>query len=339
MGDKKSAKQKAFQKKRGFKLLKRRRKRASKRKSIDLSILIEKVRNEEIIENFNVLVAPVIFSFVDNTNEVLNYFNAARQSVNRGRPVFFNISNIEELSADSIALLMAHLNERKSRRAGFGGDAPQKEKLQRMFRESGIYDYVTSMGKKEASPKNKLWKHSSDNQVQSIMAGQAMEMCKKVLPKSKHESVLDPLYNLLIEAMSNTINHASPENIKDLNWCLYTYTDEFEKCMKYCFVDLGVGIFKSANFKAYRRTFSNIFQGTVFLVKALFKGDLYSSRETDNDISGKGIKQILSCAEIDEFKRLIIITNDVRIDIKARSTSELSNSFNGTCIYWEVNYV
>ncbi|GAB3869904.1 hypothetical protein GCM10028824_17720 [Hymenobacter segetis] len=288
-------------------------------------------------KSYKVLVAPENFSFIENTNEVLNYFNASRNLITKANPVYLDISKISNLTPDTIALLMAKLSEKASKKAGFSGNAPTKPALKKLFIESGFYDYVKSNGTKVASQTNKLWKHSTNNEVVSQIAGNAKKACKDLLISDSNNEVSDPLYNLLVEAMSNTIHHAQKNNTLDgLNWWLYYYLDENTNTLKYSFIDLGIGIFKSANFNTFRKAFSYVYKGNMFLVKPFLDGQITSSRENDNEISGKGVRQILSCSALPEFKRFIIITNDVKIDVKTQQSEELDTNFEGTFIYWEV---
>jgi hypothetical protein len=283
------------------------------------------------------LVAPENFSFLENTNEVLAYFNEAKALSSRNISAFFDISDIQNLSPDAITLLMAYIGEKKKRNVRYGGNAPNDPAYKKMFMESGLYDYVLSQVNKEVSPYNRLWKASSNNEVQGFIAGQALELCKKILHKDSYDDVLDPLYNLLVEAMSNTINHADPLEVRRENWWLYSYIDESSSTIKFCFVDLGVGIFRSAKFTQLIQALSGIYLGTQVLVQALFEGRIGSSRKIDQSISGKGVKQILTCGQIKHFKKFNIITNDVIIDVKSQSSILLNQHFSGTCLYWEIS--
>lgn len=286
------------------------------------------------------LVAPERFSFINNTNEVLAYFNNAITLIRKKTRIYYDFTRLRELTPDSITLLSALFGYNYHKNVYFGGDAPISPKLQKLFTGSGLYDHLNSIGKKSISPKNKLWRHSSKNEVVGRMAGEAMEMCKNHLSGKIYSSLSNQLYNLMVEAMSNTIHHAEPHKSNkrsNINWWLFVYIDD--NVTKYCFVDLGVGIFKSANFNRYRKAISNLYQGNQHLVEPFLNGEITSSRQIDNEISGKGIRQILSCATIPEFIKFYIITNDLVINIKTRESELLFENFNGTCIYWEIGNV
>ena len=281
--------------------------------------------------------APKDFSFVDNPQNVLSYFNQITDFVCDNQPVNIDIREIETLTPDTIILLIAKLSDKKSKRVGLSGNAPKEPILHRMFLESGLYNFVKSKGAKPIAPNNKLWKHSTNNQVKGEMAGQATEICKIMFAKNNIIYDSDNLYNLLVEAMSNTINHAD-SNKHQMNWWLYYFIDEVNEKIKYSFIDLGIGIFKSANFDSYRKLFNIFLTGNELLVKPFLEGKIISSRENDNEISGKGVKQIISCAELSEFINFTIITNDIKINVKTKASESLNANFDGTLIYFEISY-
>lgn len=280
--------------------------------------------------------APQNFSFVNNTNEVLTYFNDVRDFIKEKQSVNLNISEITHLTPDTITLLMAKLSEKESRKVVLHGNAPVNPTLKKMFIESGLYNYVNSMGKKQVSQKNKLWKHSTNNEVKGEMTADAIKACKDLFKLKGINYDTDSLYNLLVEAMSNTMNHADGK-ISNLDWWLYYYLDEENNTLKFSFIDLGIGIFKSASFNSYKNIVKHVYQGNLLLVKPFLEGKIISSRKTDKEISGKGVQQIIDCAKLHEFKKFIIISNDVKIDVKSKDGEEISDNFEGTFIYFEIS--
>ena len=283
------------------------------------------------------LETPPNFSFIDNSDEVVKYFNIVKNNVESDQPVRIDISKITNLSPDIIILQIAVLKDRKSMSVGIIGNAPEDPNLRKIFIESGLYNFVKSRGKKRVADNNKLWKHSTNNQVKGEIAGEAAAVCKNLFKQNGINYDTDNIYNLLVEAMSNTINHADKKKA-NINWWLYYFIDESEKTIKYSFIDLGIGIFKSASFDSYRRIANIFVPGNGLLVKPFLEGKIISSRENDNDISGKGVKQIINCAENPEFTKLTIITNDQMINVKDKTHQSLNHNFDGTFIHFEILY-
>lgn len=280
--------------------------------------------------------APSRFSFINNTNAVLLYFNDISDFISKKQSVNVDISEIKELSPDVITLMMAKLSEKRSKKVGLKGNAPKNPVLKKMFVESGLYNFVTSFGRKTVSLNNKLWKHSTNSTVKGEIAAQAAKACKEMFLANGINYDTDSLYNLLVEAMSNTLNHANNNN-PNVNWWLYYYHDQASNTLKYSFIDLGIGIFKSASFDSYKEVIKHVYQGNKILVKPFLEGKIISSRKTDHAISGKGVRQIINCAKLPEFKAFLIITNDLKINIKTQQSEELNSNFAGTFIYFEIS--
>lgn len=318
---------------------KRRTKKWKKRKAYNK--LQRRLQIHKYIERVNKgvinLEAPPNFSFIDNSEEVVKYFNMVKDNVESDQPVRIDISKITNLSPDIIILQIAVLKDKKSMRVGINGNAPEDPNLRKIFIESGLYNFVKSRGKKRVADNNKLWKHSTNNQVKGEIAGEAVAVCKSLFEQNGINYDTDNIYNLLVEAMSNTINHADTKKA-NINWWLYYFIDENEKTIKFSFIDLGIGIFKSASFDSYRRIANIFVPGNSLLVKPFLEGKIISSRENDNEISGKGVKQIINCAENPEFTKFTIITNDQMINVKDKTNQSLSHNFDGTFIHFEVSY-
>lgn len=288
--------------------------------------------------------APNNFSLINNTDEVIKYFHDIRKFINKKVPVFLDISEITNLTPDSIALQMAELSVKKNEKIGMVGNAPNDPKLKKMFEESGLYDHVFSSNKRINGINNRLWKHSSDNNVKGEIAGKAIEVCRDKFNANNKFFDTDSIYNLLVEAMSNTKTHAKKvkensdkKNQDNVNWWLYYYIDEEKSIIKYSFIDLGIGIFQSASFNDYRKKISNVF-GNEFLIKPFLEGKIVSSRKNDHEISGKGVRQIMQCSSLQEIVKFYIISNDLKIDVKNQSGIKLSTNFAGTFIYFEISY-
>lgn len=142
----------------------------------------------------------------------------------------------------------------------------------------------------------------------------------------------EPLYDILIECMSNTNNHASPDNDGKCNWWLYVYNEPGTNITSYSFLDLGVGIFKSAVVQNYIK---QLFKGSTIykninLVEELLNGKIQSRIDEDKEIRGKGIPQIVSYAKLETFKEFYLITNDVKINIKTGVKIQLDFNLSGT---------
>lgn len=300
-------------------------------------------RNEEYVAQqnyqakpFTAHKAPSRMNFIDNTDEVLEYFNDAKSLFEKKEKVEFDIKEIQELTPDTITLMIAKLKDDSFTNKGqFKGEAPKDPTLRKLFMESGFYNFVATSKQNKEKTKNLLHKEA-DYKVRPNIAKQAC------IFGMKHSlgisSPFEPLYEILVECMQNTNNHASANEEEKIKWWMFVYNCEETQTAKYSFLDLGVGIFESIIVKNYINKAAKklgVLPNTHF-VEDLLNGKIQSRIEKDNEIRGKGIPQIVAHSAFDEFKEFKIITNDVKIDLKKRTHEKLRNKFSGTFYYWEL---
>lgn len=282
--------------------------------------------------------APSDFSFVDNTDTVITYINECKQLLHNKEKVVIDIENVEKLSPDAIALLAACANDSSfsGRYGRIAGNAPKNPKLNKLFIESGFYKFVSSSALMKSAQKREgnLLHKESHFKVQPDIAKQACLYGTKHVYSS--ETPLPELYEMIIEAMSNTNNHANKKNSGTTKWWLYTYNDPSGTTC-YSFVDLGVGIFDSLPVNLYKKAVKNIgLTHNVDLVPDLLDGKIKSREKIDNNIRGKGIPQIARNSQQGIFGKSYIISNDVKIDLIHKSAEKLKSNFQGTFLYWEL---
>lgn len=290
-------------------------------------------------KDYTNLEAPKNFSFIDNTNEVLEFFIKCKSLLHKKEKVQCDLSHITSLSSDAIALLAACANDESflGKRGSIRGNAPKDPVLLRLFIESGFYNHVKSAKKIKSAHKSdmNLFHQESNYQVQSDVAKRACILgTEHVFGSAKPFS---DLYEMLIESMSNTNNHASHNTKVDhYKWWLYTYNAPGGRTM-YTFIDLGVGIFDSIPVQTFKSV--QKFLGIVKnedLVKDLLDGKIKSREKVDNNIRGKGIPQITTNSSSPRFARACIISNDVKIDLKNKTAETLNSDFSGTLLFWEL---
>ena len=304
-------------------------------------------RNDKVIANKNYEAksyikhkAPLNMSFIDNTDEVLDYFNKAKKLFNKKEKIDFNIKEITKLSPDAITLMIAKLNDTKNFTKGgkYRGGAPKDEKLKKVFEESGFYNFVATSKQNKGLGKNLLHKEKG----QEVRPEIAKSACIAGIRHSlKTSEPFEPLYEIIIECMQNTNNHASSNEEEEIKWWMFVYNDKETGISKYSFLDLGVGIFESITVKNYINKVAKkmgVLPNTHF-VKDLLDGNILSRIEKDKEIRGKGIPQIVEHSKFKKFKEFKIITNNVKIDLKNKSHKKLKNNFSGTFYYWELQNI
>ena len=283
--------------------------------------------------------APKDFSFVDNTDAMIRYLNDCEKVLHKSKKIIIDISKIETLSTDAIALLVACVNDRNfsGRYGQISGNAPIKKELANLFVESGFYKYVETDNRTlkytEKADENLLHKESHIK-VQSDLAKKACML--GTMHVFNTSSPFPTLYEMLIESMSNTNNHANKGERGKTKWWLYVYNAPNNKTC-YSFVDLGVGIFDSIPVAIYKQVAKMLnITHNADLVKDLLDGKIKSREKVDQNIRGKGIPQIARNSESDKIGRAYIISNDVKVNLKTKSSERLKDNFKGTFLYWEL---
>lgn len=303
---------------------------------------IAKKRQKEISDKhkkapFKDHKAPNNFSFIYNTNEVLRYFNDAKNHFKQKNNVTFDISEVTEMTPDTIGLLVANINDPKFIKTGSSrGNAPNNPKLNKIFTESGFGEYVSgSGGFKRSQPGNFLHKEVNQKVVPQLAKNVCILGLNHVFSKSKP---FPPLYEILIECMSNTHNHASLKQQGECRWWLYVYNNPETQSTSYTFIDLGVGIFKSAHIDGYVKKIlrKTGITSNLELVDDLLEGKIHSRIEKDRDIRGRGIPQIVNHSKNPFFREFYIITNNVKINLTNGDSVLLEENFSGTFLHWEL---
>lgn len=310
-----------------------------KRRKRNHKILIHttKVRKSKQIKKVPIpLIAPKNFSLIDNTNEVLAYFSESERVLKSKENIILDVSDVDILTPDTLLLMIASINDKDFIHGSIvSGNAPKKPDLLKLFTESGFYDHVKTSGRFAISKENLLHKEVNKKVVSQVAKEASLTGIRHVFG---NEKPFEQLYEILVECMSNTNNHADLHTRGKCNWWLYAYNIPNEKITSYSFLDLGVGIFESAVVKNYIK---NLAKGTflyrnINLVNDLLSGKLQSRTEEDNEIRGKGIPQIVEHSKSNHFKKFYIIANDVLIDLKTGGREQLKHRLNGTFLYWEL---
>ncbi|MDI1293147.1 MAG: hypothetical protein PSV18_10435 [Methylobacter sp.] len=278
--------------------------------------------------------APDDFSLINNTEATIRYFNSAQAELKKHNRILFDISHIKTLTTDAIAVQIAKIKDTSfHKNNGILGNGPNDKNLNKLFLQSGFYDYVNTNGQKPINNKKLLIHEITNNRVEPDIAKNACLLGLK--HTFGNEYIFEPLYDILIEVMQNTNNHAG--NTRGIyDWWLHVYNHEDSSKTSYTFLDLGVGIFESLPVQSYKRDFLELLglSSNLDLVPKLFAGEIKS--RTARPERGKGIPQVFECAQDKTFDKFILISNDIYADLKNKIYKRMSADFIGTLYYWEI---
>ena len=282
-----------------------------------------------------ILKTPEKLNFIERTDELIDYFKDAKECLKNSVPIAMDISHVTEMTPDSIAFFVSQITSLRNYKAKIIGNEPINVNTQKIFRESGFYKFVKSKIKHKGADGNLMHKESNYMVVPHIAANGTRLSLEN---GNYDENETEAIYNIFIELMSNTHHHANLTNYGITKWWLYVYSDKATNVTSICFLDLGVGIFKSIVVKSYIRKIKRTlgFTHNIDLVDDLINGNIASRIEADNEIRGKGIPQITSYSTLPIFKSFYMITNNVKVDFKKNTKYKLHNNFAGTLFYFEL---
>jgi hypothetical protein len=284
---------------------------------------------------FRTLSAPKNFSLIDNADETLSYFRDAYEWLRDRKRVRFDLSGIERMTPDAIALLVANVN---SKAFTFGrpvaGNAPDDPVARTMFEQSGFLEHVEEHNFGQRERKQLLVHRITFNKVENQEAKNAGRFASSHLFGDGRK--IRPLYEVLIECMANTNNHASTSRRGFYDWWLFVYNDPAVRRTVFTFLDLGVGIFESLPMKAFWKDplRSMGITGNLSVLPKLLGGEICS--RTGRIERGKGIPRINEHATGGTFSRFVMIANDVYADLVSSSSRYLKEPFHGTLFVFEI---
>lgn len=278
--------------------------------------------------------APFDFSIINNPDESLRFFKKAEKQLHDKTKTLLDLSQIKTLTPDAITLLVANVKSTEfHHRTIIKGNAPYDPDLRKLFVQSGFYDHVKSDMPKNVANSYLLHKRTF-NKVEPDIAKEACMI--GINHTFENQTICEPLYEILIECMSNTNNHADLNSKGIYDWWLFVYREPYTKVTSYTFLDLGVGIFESLPVLFYKKVLLNTkILSNINLVDDLTSGKIKS--RTDQPERGRGLPQIFTNAQFPSIKNFKLISNDVFADFSTNYKRKLNKSFSGTLYYWELH--
>jgi len=304
-------------------------KRREKRKKKRLENLNEKKWKKIIFYKRN---PPKNFSLINNTNNVLSYFEKYEKEVWSIRAIDFDLWNISNLSFDAVAFLLVKVNE-FSKEVLIKWLPPKNPSLNKLFKESDFYSFVSSnLNINDIEIKAKAINHKSSKIVSPEIAWAISDYIDSWIDiiTRKH------FYSTLIECMQNTNNHAW-----ECNWWVFIH-DNTEKWIKeICFIDLWIWILWSLNTKF--ENFKDIiwpFLWNAYNIDKifwLFKWKWWWIESiTKEKKRWNWLKDIYNFSQNLNVREFIVITNDIKINLKNNNSQKLKYNFKWTLYYWEI---
>lgn len=287
---------------------------------------------------------PCNFSFLNNTEETIGFFNEMIQLINQNRKnqfeIFIDIKNVENLTIDALMYLLSIINNMKNvfkRRISIKGNTPLDSNINLLFKESGFFNYVKSTNIIPIYKNSNTIQIISGKDADTVIARRISDFVSEKLGMTRSQCSF--IYVMMIELMSNTYKHAYANNTMNKicnKWYCFCKYDHTEQIVSFTFMDVGAGIPTTVRKKfAEKLDFLKLKAENRYVISAL-EGQFRTS--TSLAYRGKGLPRIHETCQSRKIRNMRIITNkaDVSDDGDVIKGCELSKPLRGTLYYCEL---
>lgn len=314
---------------------------------VRFTIKFANIRDGDVNKNNKVATvkAPTICSLIDQPENTIRFFREAESAYSSGKNVIYDLSQCTRFTDTSIALLTAHLKDRNINKGRISNLVyPIDSSCEKKLKQRGVLKKFSENAEEIAFNDHKVTK-VSNTIVANYLAKELSDKVSNYLFGEGRQ--LKSLYSILIELMANTNNHADLHDRGSFPWWISIYNEPELKKIKFVFIDLGMGIFKSIPVKQYmvnnplniltlEATNHTIIRGLKIsqIFTALSTGKITSS--TGDPARGRGIPLISKHAQSGVFSAFKLISNDAYIDMTTQETSVMNENFSGTLFFFEL---
>ena len=290
--------------------------------------------------------APTNFSILDNRNSIIEYFNTIKRMLNQKEYTRMILREVTSIDLPTLCLLGAFMLDRNTKSEYLEVTSPfSNSAAYRFFKEAQFENMIIK--KRRPDFNSGAFLSRSKDGVDDRVIGDILTKTVNYFGENNRQRLRD-IHPIIIEIVTNTADHASPDKNHTLPWIVNTYETKDsngKKIKQYCIIDMGVGIYETLIDKANSQQQGKSLWHTIikrensqgeFFRQAIPKG--LQSRTALRQ-RGKGIKYIYDIVSKDGmYKRFEIITNKTKVNLVNLGSVERDSSENlpATIYYWEV---
>ena len=272
----------------------------------------------------------------DEPDKTVGFFNELRASLShRQNRVFINLQSVERVSSDALLLMRAAIDEYAGVYASVGGNMPTKPDVAAKFRQSGFFAGFAQPPGPLPEPSGMI-RRKSNNRVNSDIAGDLVKFA--VDHAAVPSEIADASYKSFVELMANTHNHAAASQGRGARpghrerWSASAYCEG--NTAYFTFVDLGVGILRSAAPRGFLRSvgMSLAGYGEPKLLGDVFQGIIGASSSIPG--RGFGLPTMRSSAQAGRLPHLRVLTSSTIGDVADLDFLTTKTQLRGTVFRW-----
>ncbi|AHJ12994.1 hypothetical protein [Sulfurospirillum multivorans] len=279
--------------------------------------------------------APTIFSIINNQIEMLNFFKDIKRNMNENCNLFIDMERVTLVTTDAIIYMLLFFDNLKEIYPNFklNGNFPKDEKSKILLFHSGFLEKVFKTKNPYDQIKHKaILKIETGTDTNATLAGDIITFALNSLNEAPSYSSRRS-YRNIIEAMSNTNNHAYEKNEKVKKWYLMALYDEESNKVSFSFLDSGHGIISTVKKKNFEKLG---LISHISILESVLNAETHNNRsQTELIQRGKGLPSIYASFKSGYTDNLVIISNKAFLDAKNNQRIKLKHSFDGTLISWD----
>ncbi|MDX9697625.1 MAG: hypothetical protein RBT49_17670 [Bacteroidales bacterium] len=302
--------------------------------------------------------APENLSICGNSGPTIGYFQKYIRHLKNNKAnfydtLFFDVSNIKTLTIDALMYLLAIIKNfdykikyfKKSKKEQskypkyselkikkISGNLPNDPSIRTKFLMSGFLNYVSIPDK----PVEKAFDNVQIREGSLIDTSVAREITTFVIDAFEDDRRNTKyIYNMLIELMSNTNNHAYEKEKQFINhWFIFARFDKNDEKIAITFLDTGEGIPRTVKKKLSEKVVYTDSQ----LIQASFD-DSFNRSTTKFTHRGKGLPRIYDYCVKKRIDSITVISQKGKVVLMSNGENKIYNLFRpltGTIYYWEI---
>lgn len=285
-------------------------------------------------DEFVRIESPENLSIIENPEEMLNFFKKISRHVKNNSKVYIDIKHVKYVTIDAIIYMLLFFEVlRDTYTFELNGNFPDDADSKSLLLHSGFLEQLFKEKSGYNQNKHKaILKIETGTDTNPLVAGEVIKFALSSL-KDNPSPTSRSSYKNIIEAMSNTNNHAYEKNQNVKKWYLMALYDEKKNKVSFAFSDNGLGIIatvKKRNLEKYG------FVSHPSILESALSGNIYINRSQTNLAErGKGLPSINSSFKRGDTDNLVIIANKAYYDVKNDKKIKLKHSFKGTLISWD----
>ena len=255
------------------------------------------------------------------------------------KKIFIDLSHIVLIDIAAINILLAKINEiSKVKRLYISGNMPKEKGCHELFEKSGFLDYMVDLsGKKFAQKSLNFLLNIGADKTLNEKIGRSIEKSMKFITGT--EQKYPPVYSIVQEMCSNSIEWANSKNSRNKNWLLGVQLDttNHEPVVNYALTDIGYGILNTVHRKLGTKIIENIGNiSDIEILNRIFEKHYGSKSKEPN--RNKGMPLIKDRLNNEYICNLRVLTNHVLLNFcNEESSKVLNRNFPGTFYFWSIN--